>query len=463
MHLVPGLAEKIDVSRGRTARSRSRCRPDAVWEDGTPVGRGRRRLHDPEDRRPERRLAALQGPLRGPRVGRGARPEDLSRRVPRSPTRIARWPSPCRCCRRAASKGLLFEKAAQNRSPLSNGPYRLQSWKAQESIVLERNPRYAGPAGRFERILFRILPDNAVAYRALLQGALDESWIDASLKARADGDPAFAACCRLVEFYDLDYNYIALERAAAVLRGRAGAARRHDAPRPRRDRPPPLPGVGARDLRALGARISGLRRVGRAASVRPAESGGAPGRGRMAGHERRRDPGPGRARVRLRAARLGRQHDRAPDRRDLRGVARLRGNPRAHPSDRVGELRRAARRGGIRSGIARVERVGSQSGPLSLLGFVAMAAAGLEQRVLSEPRGRPSHAGRAAGAGRGPADCAVPSAASHLPRRRTGGLRRQRHEEVRVSRGASKASRPRHSGSSGSGPGPWPGFAGAGR
>ena len=44
----------------------------------------------------------------------------------------------------------------------------------------------------------------------LLEDALDEDQLDAGLKQKAAADPAFAACCRLVEFYNLDYNYIAL-------------------------------------------------------------------------------------------------------------------------------------------------------------------------------------------------------------------------------------------------------------
>ena len=106
--------------------------------------------------------------------------------------------------------GQNFLKAKQNRAPLSNGPYRFVAWKAQESVELERNEKYPGPRGHFDRIVFRIVPDNTTAYRLLVDGELDEDQIDAGMKDRAARDPAFAACCRLVEFYNLDYNYIAL-------------------------------------------------------------------------------------------------------------------------------------------------------------------------------------------------------------------------------------------------------------
>jgi peptide/nickel transport system substrate-binding protein len=106
--------------------------------------------------------------------------------------------------------GQRFLSARDNRAPLSNGPYRLVAWKTQESLELERNPRYPGPEGHFDRILFRVLPDNATAFRLLTAGRLDEDQLDSSLKTRAEGDPAFRSCCRLLEFYNLDYNYIAL-------------------------------------------------------------------------------------------------------------------------------------------------------------------------------------------------------------------------------------------------------------
>jgi peptide/nickel transport system substrate-binding protein len=109
--------------------------------------------------------------------------------------------------------GRPFLRAAENRAPLSNGPYRLVRWQAQQSIELERNPRYWGERPHFDRVRFRIVPENAASYRILVEGGLDESWIDTGLKERGEGDPSFRACCRLVEYYDLGYNYIALNNA----------------------------------------------------------------------------------------------------------------------------------------------------------------------------------------------------------------------------------------------------------
>ena len=107
-------------------------------------------------------------------------------------------------------RGRAFLKAPDNRAPLANGPYRLDRWRTQESIELVRNTRWTGPPAHFDRIVFRIVPENSVAYRALVDGELDETWIDQPLKERSETDRRFQECCRVVEFYNLDYNYIGL-------------------------------------------------------------------------------------------------------------------------------------------------------------------------------------------------------------------------------------------------------------
>jgi len=202
----PGLAEKLEISPdGRTCTVH--LRPDAVWEDGNPI--------TPADGVfTLRRIVDAPSPLYKPFF------EDLEAVEVAGPHAFrARFRSPY--AYRAMAfvlpllpehrfAGVAFDKAPANRAPLANGPYRLASWKAQESIALERNPRYWGEPGHFDRILFRILPDNSVAYRALVRGDLDESILDAGLKERASGDAEFASCCRLLEFFDLDFNYVAL-------------------------------------------------------------------------------------------------------------------------------------------------------------------------------------------------------------------------------------------------------------
>jgi peptide/nickel transport system substrate-binding protein len=208
LELVPALAERWEVSAdGREYRFF--LRPDAVWEDGTPVTSDDAvftigKIADPKVPSPVFKplFEGLQNvePI-DPRSFRiRFRDRDafhaFAFAIPLLPERRFR--------------GKSFLKAHANRAPLANGPYRVARWKTQESIELERNPRWTGPAAHFDGIVFRIVPENAVAYRALVEGSLDETWIDQALKDRSATDRRFRDCCRVVEFYNLDYNYIAL-------------------------------------------------------------------------------------------------------------------------------------------------------------------------------------------------------------------------------------------------------------
>jgi len=214
LKLVPGLAESLETSPDGLTYTVV-LRADALWEDGRPVTARDavftiRKIADP----------AVPAPVFKPLY------EELEAVEPIDEHRFrVRFSKPYAFRTMAfviplvpahRFEGQSFTKARENRQPLSNGPYRVAAWKAQESVELERNPRYAGPRGHFDRIVFRIVPDNGTAYRMLLAGDLDEDEIDAGVKQRAAADPAFAACCRLVEFYNLDYNYVALNNRSPL-------------------------------------------------------------------------------------------------------------------------------------------------------------------------------------------------------------------------------------------------------
>ena len=214
LKLVPGLGEGMEASPDGLEYTVT-LRPDAVWEDGRPVTAKDavftiRKIADPKVPAPV--YKPLFEELKGVEV------LDARRFKVRFSHPYAFRPMcfvlPILPAHRF--EGQSFLKSKENRAPLSDGPYRVVSWKAQESVALERNPRYAGPRGHFDRIEFRIVPDNTTAYRMLLVGSLDEDVIDSGLKQRASSDPDFSACCRLVEFYNLDYNYIALNNRSPL-------------------------------------------------------------------------------------------------------------------------------------------------------------------------------------------------------------------------------------------------------
>jgi peptide/nickel transport system substrate-binding protein len=233
--LTPGLASGMEISEdGReyvvTLRS------EAVWEDGRPVTAHDavftiRKVVDPKVPAPV--FKTLFDDLESVEA------LDERRFRVRFKTRYAframAFVLPVLPAHRFAGKD--FSTAPDNRAPLSNGPYRVVAWKSGQGVELERNPRSWGPRAHFDRVQLRIVPDNTTAYRLLAAGELDEDQIDATLKAKAQTDAAFAECCRLVEFYTLDWSYVALNnlsplfsdarvrRALTMLTDREAAAR----------------------------------------------------------------------------------------------------------------------------------------------------------------------------------------------------------------------------------------------
>jgi peptide/nickel transport system substrate-binding protein len=208
MRLVPGLAEGYEVSPDGKEYT-VRIRGDAVWENGKPVTAGDaaytlRRIVDPKVAAP-----VFKSLFEGMESVEARDEKTFVVRF-REPYAYRAMAFVVPLVPEARLEGRAFARSPIARHPVSDGPYRLAAWKTQDSIELVRNPRYGGTPGNFDRIRFRILPENAVAYRSLLQDGVDETWIEQAIKERAQREPDFAACCRLVEFYNLDYDYIGL-------------------------------------------------------------------------------------------------------------------------------------------------------------------------------------------------------------------------------------------------------------
>lgn len=60
-----------------------------------------------------------------------------------------------------------------NRQPLSSGEFVLESWAPGRELVLARNPRYPGQAAFLDRVVFRIVPEEATRLLMLETGEVD--------------------------------------------------------------------------------------------------------------------------------------------------------------------------------------------------------------------------------------------------------------------------------------------------
>ena len=78
--------------------------------------------------------------------------------------------------------------------PVGTGPYRFQSWRRGDSVVLVRNDGYWGAKPAIRTVTFRFIGDPLAATNALEGGGLDAfpSFPSRQLLARFTGDPRFA-------------------------------------------------------------------------------------------------------------------------------------------------------------------------------------------------------------------------------------------------------------------------------
>ncbi len=73
-----------------------------------------------------------------------------------------------------AAYGRAKSPADVDRRPTGSGPYRLERWDTNQSIALVRREDAAAPKVPFRRMIFRVLPDPMVRFRAGTRGDLDE-------------------------------------------------------------------------------------------------------------------------------------------------------------------------------------------------------------------------------------------------------------------------------------------------
>lgn len=60
-----------------------------------------------------------------------------------------------------------------NRQPLASGEFQLDAWAPGRELVLTRNPQHPGPPARLERVVFRIVPEEATRMLMLETGEVD--------------------------------------------------------------------------------------------------------------------------------------------------------------------------------------------------------------------------------------------------------------------------------------------------
>lgn len=98
--------------------------------------------------------------------------------------------------------------------PVGTGPYRFVSWQPGETIVLERNDSYWGPRAGFERIIFKVTPENQVRLLELLNGVIDGAdGLQPADVLALENDPHFA----VYRGGTMNFGYLAFNSDVPVL------------------------------------------------------------------------------------------------------------------------------------------------------------------------------------------------------------------------------------------------------
>lgn len=178
--LVPVLAEKMQVSADKKSYTIT-IRKNALWSDGTPITSDDveftiERLKDPKV--DAATLRAFVPDLEFKKVD--ARNFIFSVLKPRFNTKdfLATSITIIQKAQFIAEKD--FNRNQKNLAPIASGPYRVASFSRDQQVELEKIPQWWGAAlplykNRFsaKKLIFKILPDEGVAYEKWLRGDID--------------------------------------------------------------------------------------------------------------------------------------------------------------------------------------------------------------------------------------------------------------------------------------------------
>jgi peptide/nickel transport system substrate-binding protein len=101
-----------------------------------------------------------------------------------------------------------FEKNPANRKPVGSGPFKFDEWRSSQYIRLVRNENYYGKKPYLDRIIFRVIEDDAVALNALKAGDLDEMRVTQIQWERQTNSDEFLEKFNKYHYYVPSYNYV---------------------------------------------------------------------------------------------------------------------------------------------------------------------------------------------------------------------------------------------------------------
>lgn len=101
-----------------------------------------------------------------------------------------------------------FRRHPANRNPVGSGPFKFEEWHSSQYISLVRHDNYHGQKAYVDKVIFRVIEDDAVALNALKAGEIDEMRVTQIQWERQTVDEEFLSRFNKHHYYVPSYNYI---------------------------------------------------------------------------------------------------------------------------------------------------------------------------------------------------------------------------------------------------------------
>lgn len=101
-----------------------------------------------------------------------------------------------------------FNTNPAGRNPVGTGPYKFVKWTTGRDIVIEKNPDYWGEKPKLNKIVFKIITDNTVAFQVLKREELDVSSLTPIQWERQTETPSFQENFDKLSYFTPNYSYI---------------------------------------------------------------------------------------------------------------------------------------------------------------------------------------------------------------------------------------------------------------
>ncbi len=101
-----------------------------------------------------------------------------------------------------------FNTNPAGRHPIGTGPYKFVRWTTGRDIVLVKNQDYWGEKPKLDKVVFKIITDNTVAFQVLKREELDVSGLTPIQWERQTNSPAFKENYDKLSYFTPNYSYI---------------------------------------------------------------------------------------------------------------------------------------------------------------------------------------------------------------------------------------------------------------